>query len=186
MKSELVMITGGVRSGKSALAQSLAEEANASVLFVATAQALDEEMAKRIRQHQRSRPESWATLEEPLNVAEVLRRYPAGYGLVVVDCLTLWATNLLLKNESADDKSVLGPVEELLRWQKKIGVNMIVVTNEVGMGVIPANAISRRFSDLLGKANQLLADAADKVYLMVSGLPVQLKPTRIKKQVLRH
>jgi adenosyl cobinamide kinase/adenosyl cobinamide phosphate guanylyltransferase len=176
MKGELVMVTGGARSGKSAFAQSIAEKSGAKVLYVATAQALDDEMAERIRRHRESRSKGWATLEEPLEVASALRRLGEGYGLVLLDCVTLWATNLLLKNEAGPDESVLGPVAELLEWRKETGARMVVVTNEVGMGVVPANALSRRFSDLLGKANQMLAAASDRVYLMVSGLPVRVKP----------
>jgi adenosylcobinamide kinase/adenosylcobinamide-phosphate guanylyltransferase len=178
VKGELVMVTGGVRSGKSAFAQSLAEKFGDAVLFVATAQALDEEMAQRICRHRRSRPQGWATVEEPLDVAGALRGSGVDYRLVLVDCLTLWVTNLLLSNEDYADEILLAPVKGLLDWQTETRVNMIVVTNEVGMGVVPDNAISRRFSEALGKANQMLALASDRVYLMVSGLPLQVKPDK--------
>ncbi|MBM3925257.1 MAG: bifunctional adenosylcobinamide kinase/adenosylcobinamide-phosphate guanylyltransferase [SAR202 cluster bacterium] len=176
MKGELVLVTGGVRSGKSAFAQSMAEKSEGKVLFVATAQELDKDMWERIRRHRESRPREWATLEEPLDVAGALRRWKGGCDFVLLDCVTLWVTNLLLRDEDGPEESVLGPVHDVLEWRRRMSVSMVLVTNEVGMGVVPANTISRRFSDLLGKANQMLAGASDRVYLMVSGLPVQVKP----------
>lgn len=185
MTSRLTLLTGGVRSGKSGRALALAHEraANRPVLFVATAQALDDEMRGRIAAHQAERPTGWSTLEEPISLAERLDELlSAGNGpdLVVIDCLTLWVSNLLLALPgNADAEGVIADrTRGLLSVIDAHGadVQTIIVTNEVGLGVVPSTALGRHYRDALGRANQLVAAAADEVILLVSGIDVRIKP----------
>lgn len=177
----LVMITGGARSGKSSFAQQVAQRLGRRVAFVATAVAGDGEMARRIDEHRARRPASWATIEAPELLGGVLERAADAGDVLVVDCLTFWLANRLLASgvdpSTADlAVEVLWPkVEEFLRLARECGANVVVVTNEVGMGVVPATETGRAFRDIVGRANQALAAQADEVYLMVSGLPVKLK-----------
>lgn len=185
MTPRLTLLTGGVRSGKSARALSLARErADAKpVLFVATAQAFDDEMRARIDAHKAERTADWETLEEPTDVARQLRAYvvrnPHRHNVVVIDCLTLWVSNLLLSlSEDANAESIIDThARELLAvLDSPEGPRTIVVTNEVGSGVVPPTALGRRYRDALGRVNQLVAAAADEVILMVSGIDVVIKP----------
>jgi adenosylcobinamide kinase/adenosylcobinamide-phosphate guanylyltransferase len=176
MEARLILVTGGARSGKSAFAQEEARRLGGDrVSFIATAQALDEEMAERIAAHRSERPEGWETLEEPLKVPAALRR--AKHEVVLLDCLSLWVANLLLREgEPVESLQTLRPhLEELLAAWRASGKRLLVVTNEVGMGIVPENALARRYRDLLGFANVRLAREAGAVYLMVSGLPLKLK-----------
>lgn len=169
----LTLITGGARSGKSRFAEHLAALHQGTVLFLATAEARDDDMAARIARHQAGRPAHWRTLEEPLHVAHALAKAePAS--LVLLDCVTLWVTNLLLREGTtwAQSKAEL---DALLAWYRIRAVDLIVVTNEVGLGIVPADPLSRTFRDWLGLFNQHIAAEADAVYLMVAGLPVEVK-----------
>jgi adenosylcobinamide kinase / adenosylcobinamide-phosphate guanylyltransferase len=170
---KLILILGGARSGKSAFAQRLAAAFGAEVLFVATAEAGDAEMAARIASHRAERPGHWRTIEALRGVASALAGTPPAR-VVVLDCVTLWVTNLLLDR----DRSWQGAqheLEALLEWYRAQTVELIVVSNEVGLGLVPADETSRTFRDWLGWFNQRLAAEADAVYLMVAGLPVELK-----------
>jgi adenosylcobinamide kinase/adenosylcobinamide-phosphate guanylyltransferase len=183
MISGLTLLTGGVRSGKSARALALAHERSDGrpVLFVATAQAFDDEMRARIDVHRAERPSHWTTLEEPIALDTALSRRvvderPAA---VVIDCLTLWVSNILLTLEEHAD--VEGMVAHRTRALLDVlaehsDTPTIIVTNEVGLGVVPATALGRRYRDALGRANQLVAAAADEVILLVSGIDVPIKP----------
>lgn len=180
-----LLVTGGARSGKSAYAQRLGEASGERVLFVATALAGDAEMARRIEGHRAGRPRYWRTLEAPEEVARRIAEDVGESGLVIVDCITLLVSNLIMRHtddagEPADaaaaERDVIREAEELLECARRVSADFIVVTNEVGLGIVPANAVSRLYRDLLGKANQRLAGAADEVILMVSGLPVSIKP----------
>jgi adenosylcobinamide kinase / adenosylcobinamide-phosphate guanylyltransferase len=167
------LVTGGARSGKSGFAERLAASLGQPVLFVATAEPLDEDMRQRIERHRLSRPAGWQTIEEPLSVAVALRaRAPSG-GAVLLDCVTLLVSNLLLAG-----RPVRPEVDALVQWQKQSGAILIAVTNEVGLGIVPDNALARQYSDALGEANQVLAAAADEVILMVAGLPLAIKQRR--------
>jgi len=166
---ELTLITGGARSGKSAYGQTLAVDSGGPVLFVATAEALDGDMAARIERHRAARPAEWETFEEPLQVAAALRSCWAGQ-LVLLDCVTLLVSNLLLAG-----RPVQPEIEAVIGWQREAGATLIAVTNEVGLGVVPENALAREYRDALGLANQALAQAAERVILMVAGLPLVLK-----------
>jgi adenosylcobinamide kinase/adenosylcobinamide-phosphate guanylyltransferase len=169
----LTLITGGARSGKSSFAQRLAEQQPDEVLFVATAEARDADMRARIARHQAERPPHWRTLEAPLHVAHALAHTPAA-PLVLLDCVTLWVTNMLLR-EDASWPQAEAELAALLAWYRAQPVRLLVVTNEVGLGIVPADQLSRTFRDWLGLFNQRLAAEADTVYLMVSGLPVDVK-----------
>jgi adenosylcobinamide kinase/adenosylcobinamide-phosphate guanylyltransferase len=169
----LTLITGGARSGKSTFAEQLATAHQGNVLFLATAEARDDDMAARIAQHQAERPAHWRTLEEPLYVARALAEAePAP--LVLLDCVTLWVTNLLLR-DGTDWQQARAELDALLAWYRARPVDLLVVTNEVGLGIVPADPLSRTFRDWLGLFNQRLAAEANAVYLMVSGLPVEVK-----------
>jgi adenosylcobinamide kinase/adenosylcobinamide-phosphate guanylyltransferase len=182
MTPRLTLLTGGVRSGKSARALSLAREraGDARVLFVATAQAFDDEMRARITAHKAERSPGWDTLEEPLDLAERLADRLNGDSrceAVVVDCLTLWVSNLLLAlPDDADAESIIAARARLVvEALGRANVPAIVVTNEVGLGVVPPTALGRRYRDALGRVNQIVAAAADEVILLVSGIDVVIK-----------
>ena len=178
---ELVLILGGARSGKSAHAERLARARGGTVLFVATATAGDEEMARRIAAHRAARPAAWRTIEAPVAVADQLaadgQAPPAA--TVLLDCLTLVVSNLLLAHEAAGEDEVTRRVEAeidaLLGRFDEGEATWIVVSNEVGSGLVPPYPLGRLYRDLLGRANQQLAARADRVYLMVAGLPLDLK-----------
>jgi len=171
--SELILITGGVRSGKSTYAQKIAESSGAKVFYIATAEALDDEMEKRIKSHKKSRPKAWTTIEEPVNIAKIVNTLPFGNNMVILDCLTLLISNLIHKNRS--DSEIRSDIKNIIKSLRKKSELSIIVTNEVGSGIIPDNRLSRRFRDLQGMVNQIVAKEADKVCLLVSGIPVQIK-----------
>ena len=183
MKS--ILLTGGARSGKSHYAQELAVKSGKKVLFVATAEAGDEEMRQRIRAHQRSRPSGWDTLEATTNVGKEIFKKKGGAEVVIVDCITMLVNNIFSRyadytaeriNAALVDGEVTREIGELIECLDHLDASFIFVTNEVGMGLVPPNPIDRLYRDLLGKANRLLAERVDEVYLMVAGLPVLVKP----------
>ncbi|MFN3476240.1 MAG: bifunctional adenosylcobinamide kinase/adenosylcobinamide-phosphate guanylyltransferase [Candidatus Methylomirabilales bacterium] len=173
MSEKLVLIIGGARSGKSAYALTLGGMYPEPRAFLATAEALDDEMAQRIAQHRRMRPSSWETIEEPLKVVEVLEGSDSRYRVIVLDCLTLWLSNLL--GHYGDEAKVLAELERLLAIASHRDVPLLVVSNEVGMGIVPEGRLARLFRDLVGSANARLAALADEVYVMFAGLPLKLK-----------
>jgi adenosylcobinamide kinase/adenosylcobinamide-phosphate guanylyltransferase len=175
----LTLITGGARSGKSRFAQQFAELRGATTLFVATAEAGDEEMAARIACHRAERPAHWRTLEAPRRLASALAATtPAP--IVILDCVTLWVTNLLLAEEM-DRTAALAELDALLDWYHSQAVDLVAVTNEVGLGIVPADGLSRTFRDWLGLFNQRLAAESDAVYLMVAGLAVDIKALALNR-----
>ena len=167
----LIFIGGGVRSGKSSLALLLAEQAGPRRGFIATAQAWDDEMRARIARHKDERDDSWHTIEEHLAVPDCLRAM-TDCDVVLIDCLTLWLTNLLL----AEEPDIQGRIAELIDVIDAVPFDVIVVTNEVGLGIVPANALSRRFRDEAGFAHQARAAAAQSVYFGAMGMLLRLKP----------
>ena len=185
MRSINILIIGGARSGKSSFAQELAVKLGEPILFVATAEAKDEEMRRRIEAHKRSRPTLWNTLEAVTSVGSQIRQSVGQARVVIVDCVTLLVNNILCQHmNGADEKmdtevieqGVTDEITQLIDCMNNSEASFIVVTNEVGTGLIPASAMARLYRDLLGKANQRLAQHADRVYLMVAGLPLQVKP----------
>jgi adenosylcobinamide kinase/adenosylcobinamide-phosphate guanylyltransferase len=177
---KITLITGGARSGKSRLAQELARKSGGAVLFVATAEAGDEEMKQRIESHRKGRPSSWKTLEVTTHIGSQITRNIGQARTVIIDCITLLINNVFQQHdEKADasllEKAVTAEIKELLDSIDHSNVHFIIVTNEVGLGIIPADRVSRLYRDLLGKANQMLAEHADEVYLMVAGIPVAVK-----------
>ncbi len=171
--SSVTLVLGGVRSGKSRYAQQLAERVG-RVVFVATAKPSDEEMLRKIERHREDRPKHWVTIEEPLDLPQVLAQHEGGCDAIVVDCLTLFAANLL--EAEGDDRDTIDlRVERLCEALRSVGCPVVLVSNEVGSGVVPAYASGVRYRDLLGEINQSVARIADDVVLMVAGLPLALK-----------
>jgi adenosylcobinamide kinase/adenosylcobinamide-phosphate guanylyltransferase len=199
----LILVTGGSRSGKSGFALELAERFDGPRIFLATAQPFDDEMARRISAHQRARPAGWVAREEPVRVPETLAAALQSARTVIVDCVTVWMANLLLGNEDFDEVAAADQAASLVSCVRAAeagaesasggatksasgsatksasGGAVIIVTNEVGSGIVPDNAISRRFRDCAGRANQVIARAADEVYFMVSGIPMRIKPRKV-------
>jgi adenosylcobinamide kinase/adenosylcobinamide-phosphate guanylyltransferase len=182
---KLILVLGGVRSGKSSFAQRLAYEIGEDdVLFVATSKAGDEEMQRRIDQHRRERPASWHTLEVQQNVGQAIRARQDCLGhnrpkAILIDCLTVLVSNRLLAFDEAfapgTEAAVISEVEGLAACAQATLATMIVVSNEVGMGIVPPYPLGRAYRDLLGQANQILARHADEVHLLVAGIPWALK-----------
>lgn len=166
------LVLGGAASGKSRYAQGLAEGCAGPLLYVATAHAGDAEMAARIARHQAVRGERWQTLEAPLELAALVPA-AAGHGAVLVDCITLWLTNLLLAAEHVE--GVWPEVEGFLAALDQLTVPLLLVSNEVGQGIVPEHPLGRSFRDLAGQVNQSLAARADAVWLVAAGLPLRLK-----------
>ena len=175
MNKKLILILGGVRSGKSSYAQQLAGKMGKRVLFLATAEAGDEEMKRRIARHKSSRPESWRTVEEQIDLPGALRKNTAHADAVIVDCVTVWLSNMLMHNEKLSEQEMIEGVDRLINSYEHGEASYIVVSGEVGMGIVPEHPLGRIFRDYLGLANQRLAGAADRVVLMVAGLPVDVK-----------
>jgi adenosylcobinamide kinase/adenosylcobinamide-phosphate guanylyltransferase len=177
----LILVLGGVRSGKSAYAQRLAQTLGGpQVLFVATAEAGDEEMARRIAQHRQERPPAWHTLETPRRVGEAIHPSLGNVTVVLVDCLTLLVSNTMLDLGETPDPvaaaaAVQAEVESLRQTCQASTATFIVVSNEVGLGLVPETPLGRLYRDLLGQANQTLAAHAQVVYFMVAGLAVDFK-----------
>jgi adenosylcobinamide kinase/adenosylcobinamide-phosphate guanylyltransferase len=171
-----ILITGGARSGKSRFAQQLAAEAGGNVLFIATAEAKDEDMRLRIEAHRQARPAGWKTLEAPLEVSGIIGQHIGEVEIVIIDCITMLVANIMLQDtgKASAEELALTEIEALVDRMDRIGATFILVTNEVGLGIVPDNALGRRYRDCLGRANQMLAQRADEVYLMVMGIPVRL------------
>ena len=170
-----ILVLGGSRSGKTGFAERLAMRAGESPLYLATAQALDAEMVERVRMHQQQRHKRFATLEEPIALSTALKAAARTHDVILVDCLTLWITNLLGANVN-----VAQAVDELVATLTQIdGARVILVSNEVGLGIVPDNAMARTFRDLAGAAHQRLAEICSEVHFVVAGLPMTLKGPRL-------
>jgi adenosylcobinamide kinase/adenosylcobinamide-phosphate guanylyltransferase len=178
------LILGGARSGKSALAERLAGESGRDVVYIATSRAGDGEMNARIRHHRARRPEHWQTVEEPLLLADAVSRACAAGSVVLVDCLTLWLTNLMLEGASevpAIGEFALPPIFDVQRdaflalLDAGLPGELLLVSNEVGMGIVPMGALARRFADEAGRLNQAVAARAGRVILVAAGLPLARK-----------
>lgn len=172
MAKQIILITGGTRSGKSKYAEQRAGELGERRLYVATAEAKDQEMAQRIAEHRQRRGNRWVTVEEPVDLAAALAARHGQTDCALVDCLTLWLSNLLI---GYDGKYAENKVEELVTTLPRLDFHVVLVTNEVGWGIVPDNALARQFRDLAGWANQRIAVAANEVVLTVAGIPMIVK-----------
>ena len=172
MAKELVLVLGGAKSGKSSWALRYAEASYRSYLFLATAEVRDKEMRERVDRHRQQRGAKWQLLEEPIEVADALETKISGPEAVLIDCLTLWQTNVMLQKGEAQVSSYQGRLLNALDERKQA---VIVVSNEVGTGVVPEKALGRRFRDHAGELNQKVAALADGVVFVVAGLPLYLK-----------
>lgn len=170
--AKVTLLTGGARSGKSTHALKLAD-AYPRKFFIATGEALDEEMTARIAFHRETRPPEYQTIEEPVKVAREIESLEGRADVVVIDCLTLWVSNLM--HAMHDDEPILAEVDALARALEHASFASTVVTDEVGMGIVPMHPIERRYRDLLGWTNQKIARVADEVLLMVAGYPLRIK-----------
>ncbi len=183
MAKQCILILGGVRSGKSRFAREMALHLGDKVLFVATAEALDEEMRQRIEEHKRERPSSWRTVEVATGVGKRIRNEVGDAQVVIMDCLTLLVSNVI--GQCGDDPEQISAelaqqrlnteIDELIGCINDSTATFILVSNEVGMGLVPGSRLGRLYCDLLGKVNQILAEHAELVYFMLSGIPLSLK-----------
>ena len=171
-KPKAVLILGGARSGKSKFALKLLNSVFRKVL-IATLEPKDEEMKTRIEAHKRERGSDWALIEEPLNLFSVLKQAEKKYQGIVVDCLTLWLSNLLCAGKK--DEEIIQEIEKICSLLPKLKSQVVLVSNEVGSGIVPIEPLARKFQDLQGKANQKLAQVCGEVYLMVAGIPLKIK-----------
>jgi adenosylcobinamide kinase/adenosylcobinamide-phosphate guanylyltransferase len=180
MSKQLIFILGGARSGKSAFAEQLAEKQTGKVLYVATAEAGDEEMAERIEHHKAARPDHWQTLEASREIGKAIQAWKGKPDLVVIDCLTLLASNIITAlPETASQQEAEAAldleIEALLSAYRDSSAQWIIISNEVGLGLVPPYPLGRTYRDSLGRANQHLARMADRVIFMLSGIPVTVK-----------
>ncbi|MBM7557117.1 bifunctional adenosylcobinamide kinase/adenosylcobinamide-phosphate guanylyltransferase [Halanaerobacter jeridensis] len=184
--SQLILVLGGARSGKSSFAEQIVEKyGGVDVTYIATAEARDEEMADRIKQHQSSRPEEWTTIEEPQAVSSVLGKIEQET-VVLLDCVTVLVSNLLLADEELDEdeyefaaqqreEEIMTELEKIIAQVEEKDLTLVVVSNEVGQGLVPSYQAGRIYRDVVGRANQFLAAKADEVYITYAGLPVEIK-----------
>ncbi|HBF40132.1 MAG TPA: bifunctional adenosylcobinamide kinase/adenosylcobinamide-phosphate guanylyltransferase [Firmicutes bacterium] len=184
--SKLILITGGARSGKSSYAETIASKAGTDVLYIATALPIDTEMKERITKHREHRPSQWQTVEAYRDIDKVISKNFPGKSAVLLDCITVMLNNLFFDSgmnwDTADHRMIATFEEEsrkefqkLITCASQLDIPVILVTNELGMGLIPENRLSRIFTDIHGRTNQLLAAAAQEVYLCISGIPLQIK-----------
>jgi adenosylcobinamide kinase/adenosylcobinamide-phosphate guanylyltransferase len=178
LTGRLLLVIGGARSGKSRFAVERATKQGGAVLFVATGVSTDEEMAARIARHRGERPTEWATIEVSYELAPAIKCAWSGQRCVLLDDLSATVSNLLVER-SAGEAEVRSEIEGLLTLTQESSLQLIVVSNEVGLGLVPPTRLGRQFRDLLGVANQILAAAADEVVLMVAGIPLPLKAARL-------
>lgn len=170
-KGRLIFVLGGARSGKSSFAQKLAKRFDKRVVFIATATACDEEMRQRIKLHKRMRPRQWKTIEKTKDLAVEIKKIKNS--TIIVECLSLLVSNLLF--ESKKERGMLKQINELIAAIEKSSNNVIVVSNEVGQGIVLENKQARTYRDILGKANQLMARKANEFYILFAGIPIEIK-----------
>ncbi|MBI4687312.1 MAG: bifunctional adenosylcobinamide kinase/adenosylcobinamide-phosphate guanylyltransferase [Nitrospirae bacterium] len=170
MSEKITFIIGGARSGKSSFAMKEASKLKGRKAYIATAQAHDEEMKERIEKHKQQRDEGWDTYEEPLNIVSLINNIQHKYNVILIDCLTLWLSNLMHKGVDVSKE-----IESLISSLVTRHSSLFIVSNEVGMGIVPENKLAREFRDLAGFLNQRMAEIADEVYLVAAGIPVRIK-----------
>lgn len=184
-RGKLVLITGGARSGKSGFAEEMAMSLSGDVTYIATAEALDEEMKDRIRHHRERRPQHWQTVEEPRRVAEAIAEVGQTAPVILLDCLTLLCCNLLLEKgrfegeqffiAPEEESRILAYLKEMAGVAREVPAHVIIVANEIGLGLVPPYELGRAYRDLAGWANQAVAEAADEVYFTIAGLPIEIR-----------
>jgi len=184
-KKKLVLVTGGARSGKSTYAEKLAGGYGEGIVYLATAVATDGEMVQRIKDHQAYRPSSWTTVEESLKISDALAKMPLGTKAVLIDCITFWVSNHLIdkggmeeprgKKVQEIEMAIIEEAVKLCESLKELDCSVIMVSNEVGLGLVPEHVLSRIYRDALGRVNQMLAQDSDEVIFMVSGIPLRVK-----------
>lgn len=185
--TRIIFIIGGARSGKSVFAEALAKKYH-DVIYIATAEARDDEMRERIQTHRSRRPTHWKTIESPYFVDKVISQQNGQSGLIFIDCVTLYITNMLLKDETSTiaagsgfhvkiqkQEQILEEIKKLVCSCRESGSDSIIVSNEVGLGIVPDNPLSRMFRDIAGCANQIVAEEADEVYFVVAGIAQRIK-----------
>ncbi|OGI00342.1 MAG: bifunctional adenosylcobinamide kinase/adenosylcobinamide-phosphate guanylyltransferase [Candidatus Melainabacteria bacterium GWF2_37_15] len=172
---KITFVLGGARSGKSGYAVQLAQESGKKVAFIATCPYFDEEMEERIRKHKEERPPEWGCFEEFKDIAPLIKRLDQeyDYGFVLIDCLTLFTSNLVL--DEFDEEEIKKRTQNMLDELKKASFDAVLVANEVGLGIIPEYPVSRKFRDYAGRVNQLVAKSADEVFFTVAGIPTKIK-----------
>ncbi|MDD5595304.1 MAG: bifunctional adenosylcobinamide kinase/adenosylcobinamide-phosphate guanylyltransferase [Candidatus Omnitrophica bacterium] len=170
--AKITFILGGARSGKSTFALELAKKYR-QVAFIATCQGLDKEMQQRIKAHQSSRPGHWQTFEEPKEIMRALGKIRNNFPCIIIDCLTLLVSNLVLSGASHD--SIENNIKKVLQQLKKFKGRVIIVSNEVGLGIVPRNKLGRNFRDIAGRVNQFMAVNSDEVFFLISGIPTKIK-----------
>lgn len=188
MTAEVILVTGGARSGKSAFAERYAARYGKKIAYIATAQIYDHEMRRRVDLHQARRPRDWTTYEAPCEAEKAIAEAAKAHDTILFDCLTLYISNMLCAASAPNDADqrhaeMERHVEALIAHAKKSGRRVIFVTNEVGMGIVPENALAREYRDLAGLANQRVARCADAVYLVASGIPVDIKKLSALREV---
>ncbi len=180
----ITLVIGGARSGKSTFAEKIAcKRGSSQVIYLATAEAGDQEMAERIKKHQQSRPAAWQTVEEPYNLQKAFLSFPPEQ-VILLDCLTLFVSNLLLRYNNQSNTDLEEKINQELRGiidiTRKKDLDVIMVSNMVGSGLVPITESGRKFRDLAGRVNQLVASQSDEVYLCIAGLPLEIKEMGMK------
>ncbi len=184
--NNITLITGGARSGKSSFGEKLLKESNGRKGYIATAVAFDDGMKDRIKKHQSNRPSSWKTYELPFNISNLIKDISKECDIVILDCITVFTSNILFEKELDWDnvtfeeidlleKNIAIEIKKIINLAREYKLNMIIITNEIGSGIVPDNKLSRVYRDIAGRVNQLLGKLSDDVYVSISGLPLKLK-----------
>lgn len=170
---KIILILGGVRSGKSTFATKIAKESNKKVAYIATSPYFDGDMTERIEQHKKDRPKEWETYEEQKEIPELLRKIGENYDLIIIECLTLFVSNFLLDDQG--EEIIHDKASELLDVLEAGNFNTIIVSNEVGLGIHPENQLGRKYRDIVGRLHQMIASKAQDVFYVFAGVPVNIK-----------
>lgn len=184
---KIIFVIGGARSGKSSFALQEASKAEGKRAFIATAETLDDEMKERIEKHRIRRGNEWVTYEEPIRLSDLLFKLKNEYNVMVLDCLTVWLSNLLIRDQISNpgDQTARESIDEFIdrlnTLSAKSVVNLFIVSNEVGTGIVPENKLARQFRDLAGILNQKVAETAEKVYLITAGIPLKIKDNNYRR-----
>jgi adenosylcobinamide kinase/adenosylcobinamide-phosphate guanylyltransferase len=182
---KIILLLGGARSGKSHFAQEYASKNGEKVLFVATATAGDKDMRLRIAKHKKDRPSNWRTLEAATEIGIQIEANAGDAELIIIDCITMLVNNIFSRYDERQfdtisnavlEKAVITEIKQLQKCLKKVDASFLIISNEVGLGLVPDNRMGRLYRDILGRANQMLAQTADEVFLLVAGIPMRVKP----------